>query len=238
MRIITIRNRWLRVATMFSIAVVVLNLLTLRYLVVDSLNAVNMTVLEGRKIIIDPGHGGIDRGASGNGIIEKEVNLALGIKLRDVLKNYGVLVMMTREDDVDYYTKGKSGKRNDLLHRVDMINQSEAEIFISLHVDSIKGNTRPGAQVFYGTKWEESKQLAETMQQALKDFPPGNKRQTRQDKDIIVLNAPNIPGILIEAGFLSDSVEAVKLRDSTYQQKMAEAIARALAYHFSQNVGR
>lgn len=238
MRIIAVRQRSLRIIAMFSIAVVVLNLLTLRYLVSDSIETVNLAALEGKKIIIDPGHGGIDDGASGNGVVEKAVNLAIALKLRDILQTHNATAVLTREEDVDYYTKGKGGKRTDLLRRVELINASEAEVFISIHVNSIKGSVRPGAQVFYGPKFAQSKALAEVMQQAMKHFPPGNKRQVKQDKDIIVLNAPTMPGILIEAGFLSDSREAALLLDDVYQQKLAEYIAKGLAYHFSQNVGR
>ncbi len=238
MRIIAVRQRSLRIIAMCSIAVVVLNLLTLRYLVSDSIETVNLAVLEAKTVIIDPGHGGIDDGASGNGVVEKTVNLAIALKLRDILQANNVNVVLTRDTDIDYYTRGKGGKRTDLLRRVELINASGAEVFISIHVNSIKGAVRPGAQVFYGPKFAQSKALAEVMQQAMKHFPPGNKRQVKQDKDIIVLNAPTMPGILIEAGFLSDTKEAALLLDDTYQQKLAEYIAKGLAYHFSQNVGR
>lgn len=237
MRIFAIRQRSLRIAAVCSIAVVVLNLLTLRYLVSDSLETVNMALLEGRTIAIDPGHGGIDGGASGNGIMEKDLNLAIARALQDVLAAHGAKPFLTRDSDTDYYTKGKGGKRNDLVKRVELINDSGAEVFVSIHLNSFKGaNIKPGAQVFYGTKFAESKGLAEIVQQALMNFPSGNKRQAKQDKDIIVLNGPNIPGILVEAGFLSDSNEAARLADPAYQQKLAEYIARGLAYYFSQKV--
>lgn len=238
MQIITISRRWLRVAAMFSIAAVALNFLTLQYLAVGLIDEADLNLLATRKIIIDPGHGGIDDGASGNGIVEKEVNLAIALKIRDVLSSHGANVQLTREGDIDYYTKGKGGKRNDLLRRIEMINASGAEVFISVHVNSIRGTVRPGAQVFYSPKLPESKKIAEALQQALKEFPPGNKRLPQEDKDILVLNAPSVPGILLEAGFLSNSKEAINLRDASYQQKMAEMIAKGLAYHFSQNVGR
>lgn len=238
MRIIAVRQRSLRLIAMCSIAVFVLNLLTLRYLVSDSIETVNLAVLAGKTISIDPGHGGIDDGASGNGVVEKTVNLAIALKLKDILQAHDATAVLTRDADIDYYTRGKGGKRTDLQRRVELINASGAEVFVSIHVNSIKGVVRPGAQVFYGPKFAQSKALAEVMQQAMKHFPPGNKRQVKQDKDILVLNAPTMPGILIEAGFLSDAKEAVLLLDDAYQQKLAEYIAKGLAYHFSQNVGR
>lgn len=235
MRILAIRQRRLIFATVFSIAVVVLNLLTLRYLVADDFDNIDMSILSGHTVVIDPGHGGIDNGASGNGVIEKQVNLAIGQKLAAIMQEHGAIVTMTRDQDIDYYTRGKGGKRNDLEARVDIINKSGAEVFVSIHANSIRGAAWTGAQVFYSPKLVGNKPLAEVVQRALKNFPPGNKRQAKQDKDIIVLNAPNIIGVLVETGFLSNPQEAAQLKDESYQQKLAEQIARALAYHFYQN---
>lgn len=201
-------------------------------------DTVDLSILNGRHIAIDPGHGGIDGGASGNGVTEKKVNLSIALKLADVLKANGTQVTLTREDDIDYYTKGKGGKRSDLTKRVDIINQSGADFFVSIHVNSIRGGSLTGAQVFYGGKYPSSKILAENVQLYLKNFPPGNKRQAKQDMDIIVLNATDIPGVLVETGFLSNKGEAAKLLNTEYQQNMANHIAKALAYHLTQNVAR
>ena len=76
------------------------------------------------------------------------------------------------------------------------------------------------------------------IQRALYNCPPGNKRQAKQDSEIIVLNEPNIPGVLVEVGFLTSKREASLLTDPQYQQKLATQIAKGLAYHFSQNVER
>lgn len=201
-------------------------------------DTVDLSILKGRHIAIDPGHGGIDGGASGNEVTEKKVNLSIALKLADVLKANGTQVTLTREDDIDYYTKGKGGKRSDLTKRVDIINQSGADFFVSIHVNSIRGGSLTGAQVFYGGKYPSSKILAENVQLYLKNFPPGNKRQAKQDMDIIVLNATDIPGVLVETGFLSNKGEAAKLLNTEYQQNMANHIAKALAYHLTQNVAR
>ena len=231
-------RRWrIVMAAMFSIAAVVLNMLTLQYLHADNLGIVDMSSLTGKKIMLDPGHGGIDDGASGNGLIEKDLNLTIARRLRDVLQAHGAEVMMIRDSDIDFYTRGKGGKRNDLMRRVEMINTPGADVFVSIHADAIKATVRPGAGVLYGAT-TGSKELAEILQLALKDCPQGNKRQAKQDKGIIVLNASTIPGALIETGFLSESADAANLRDSAYQQAMAERLAKGLAYHFSHNVGR
>lgn len=237
MRVIFVKLRWMGVVATFSIAAIVLNLLTLQHLELDRLESADMTKLQGKVIMIDAGHGGIDDGASGNGIIEKELNLTIALKLRDTLVGYGAQVVMIRDTDVDFYTKGKGGKRNDLMKRVEMINTSGADLFLSIHVDSIKAAVRPGAQVLYGVRNEESKKLAEALQLALKDCPPGNKRPAKEDKVIIVLNDSTIPGVLVETGFLSEKAEAANLRNPIYQDKMAQRLAKGLAYHFTYNVG-
>lgn len=238
MRILTVRRQRVVSAVVFSIAVVVLNLLTLRYLVLADIENADLSVLNGKTIAIDAGHGGIDDGAKWHGIDEKNINLAIATKLAAVLTANGATTVLTREDDVDYYTRGKGGKRNDLLKRAEIIEKSGANLYLSIHCNAIKGANWSGAQVFYNPSKEENKQLAEILQQALKKFPPGNKRQVKQDSDIILLKSVTIPGVLIEAGFISNPTEAAQLNNEAYQQKLAEAIAKALAYHFSQNVER
>ncbi|SDF39994.1 Germination-specific N-acetylmuramoyl-L-alanine amidase [Sporomusa acidovorans DSM 3132] len=238
MRVLAIRRKRVLSALLFSIAVVVLNLLTLRYLVMVDLDNVDLTVLNGKTIAIDAGHGGIDDGAKGNGLVEKNINLAIAAKLASILADNGAKTVFTREGDIDYYTKGKGGKRNDLLKRAEIIDASGANLYLSIHCNAIKGANWSGAQVFYNPKLEENRQLAEIAQQALRNFPSGNKRQAKQDSDIILLKTVTIPGVLIEAGFISNPTEAAQLNTEAYQQKLAESIAKALAYHFSQNVGR
>ncbi|SCM81748.1 Germination-specific N-acetylmuramoyl-L-alanine amidase [uncultured Sporomusa sp.] len=238
MRLWAVRRQRLLHAVVFSIAVVVLNLLTLRYLVVDDIENANLAVLAGKTIAIDAGHGGIDDGAKWNGIEEKNINLAIALKVAQVVAANGATPVFTREGDIDFYTRGKGGKRNDILKRVEIIDSSGAQVFVSLHCNAIKGTNWSGAQVFYNPKLAGNKQLAETMQQALKNFPPGNKRQVKQDSDILILKSVNTPGVLIEAGFISNPAEAAQLNSEAYQQKLAEYIAKGLAYHFSQNVGR
>lgn len=238
MRIVTVSRRILARVAVFGIALVAINLLTLRYLVFDDLENADMSKLAGQVVAIDPGHGGIDGGASGNGLMEKDITLKVAVKLAGVLETNGATAVLTRNDDVDFYTKGKGGKRNDLMTRVEAINHSGANVFVSIHCNAIRDARQSGSQVFYHPGREENRLIAETVQRALKSFPPGNRRQAKKDLDIIVLNATNIPGVLVEIGYLTNKREAGLLADEQYQQNLAEHIAKALAYHFSQNVGR
>jgi N-acetylmuramoyl-L-alanine amidase len=221
-----------------SVAVVVLHFLSTYYLVNDDIENIDMSVLAGHSIAIDPGHGGIDSGASGNRVAEKDITLAISAKLAALLEQYGVNVILTREEDIDYYTRGKGGKRNDLLERIKRIEDSGAELFLSIHCNAYRGANLSGAQVFYNPQLEQNKKLAETLQRVLKGFPMGNKRQAKEDLHILLLKKINIPGVLIETGYVTNKEEAVLLADDSYQQKMIENIARALAYHFRQNAAR
>ncbi|CUH95187.1 putative membrane protein [Propionispora sp. 2/2-37] len=238
MRIVSIQRKNWQWLAVFSVAVVVLNYLAIRFLAADDIENVNLENLQGRRIAIDPGHGGIDSGASGHGVIEKEVNMAIAGKVTKILQDHGAVIFLSREGDNDYYTRGKGGKRNDLLTRIDKIEQAQPEVFVSIHCNAIKGPDLSGAQVFYSPKFEQSKQLAEVMQRALKDFPPGNRRQAKQDLHILMLNGIKVPGVLVETGYLTNKKEASRLADPAYQEELAGHIAKALAYHFSKNAGQ
>lgn len=236
MRVFLIRSSSLPVLAMFSIAVVVLAFLSLGPMGNEDIQNVDMSILAGRRIAIDPGHGGIDDGASANHVIEKEITLAISKKLASVLEKHGASVVFTRESDIDYYTRGKGGKRNDLLKRIQIIENSGAEIFISVHCNAFRSVNLSGAQVFYSPKFAENKILAENLQHAIKEISPSNRRLAKADVAILLLNGINMPGVMIETGYVTNQQEAILLADPTYQEKLVEYIAKGLAYHFSLNV--
>ena len=227
-----------KLLAIFSIALVVMNFLTLRYLAMDDVDQADLAMVAGHSVILDPGHGGIDSGASSNQAVEKEITLSIALKVGEILRNHGAHVFFTRSSDMDYYTRGKGGKRNDLIKRTAMIEEAGAEMFVSIHCNAIRLEGQFGAQVFYNPKLEENKELALIMQRALRDFPNGNKRQAKEDLHILLLKEVSIPGVLVETGYLTKKEEARRLSDAAYQQKMAEQIAKGLAYHFSQKVER
>lgn len=239
MWMVSLRRRSLKLlAVIGALAAVAVNLLTAPFPGSDDIAGANLGSLAGRVIVLDPGHGGVDSGAKYHGLIEKDITLAIALKLAATLRTNGATVVFTRETDVDYYTRGKGGKRSDLVRRVEIIERAEAAVFVSIHTNAIRGGRWSGAEVYYNPKLAENRLLAETVQQALRDFPPGNKRQAKQDSDIIVLKDTSVPGVLVEVGFLSNPREAAMLADDAYQEKLALQIARALAYHFSHNVAR
>ena len=217
---------------LFSLSILVINMLMFRYLVNADIESVDLSVLNGHTIIIDPGHGGIDSGARYNNLLEKNINLALSKKLGQFLSAYGATVLYTREDDSDYYTKGTGGKRNDLLKRVEFINQSNAEVFVSIHCNAVRDSQWYGSQVFYNPKNQANKFIAEIMQDLLKKFPPNNKRQAKQDLQILLLNSTEKPGVLVETGYLSNKNESRLLSDGEYQDRMVMQLTKGLAYYF------
>lgn len=207
-------------------------------LVAGDIDQADLNLLSGHICVIDPGHGGVDGGATANGVIEKTITLEIATKVEQILTSHGATVIMTRDRDVDYYTKGKGGKRSDLDKRIEMINTANAELFVSIHLNAINNGNIKGAQVFYGGKSEESKTIAKIMQDAVKSFPLGNHRQALQDLDILVLNATDIPGVLVECGYVTNKSEAEQLMTKEYQQKIAWQIAKGLAYYFNKKVSR
>lgn len=224
----------LKKVVLFGAAFCMINLLALRYFANEALETVDLSYLQGRNIVIDAGHGGIDSGARYNNLLEKDITLAISLKLGELLQAQGATVQYTRDGDQDYYTKGKGGKRNDLLTRIDMINQSGADLFVSVHCNAVKGEQWFGSQVFYNPKSEKNKRLAELMQALLKKYPPNNKRMEKEDQKILILKSAQIPGVLLETGYLSNPKEAALLSDQTYQAALAGQVVKALACYMKE----
>ncbi|MDQ0091854.1 N-acetylmuramoyl-L-alanine amidase [Paenibacillus anaericanus] len=190
--------------------------------------------LAGVTIALDAGHGGPDGGAvSKQGIIEKDINLAVALYLRDYLQQAGAIVVMTREDDRDLAgadTKGyKKRKSEDLKQRVRFIEENEAKLFLSIHMNSVPSSRWSGAQTFYNKQNEDSVNLAQLVQQELKVNLENTDRVAKQsDKTVYLLEALKIPAVLVEVGFLSHPEESKWLKDDAYQRKVAGAIYKGI----------
>lgn len=181
--------------------------------------------------IIDAGHGGEDGGAvAADGTIESDINLAIAQRVEDVLAFLGKNTLMTRSDEQAVYSEGavtlREKKRSDLKNRVEMINEYEDVVLISIHQNSLPSTPSVhGAQVFYNTI-DGADQLAEQVQQSLnQSVNIGNeKTQKAIDSTIYLMRQVNCPAILVECGFLSNPSETKELQDSAYQTKLAVAI--------------
>lgn len=198
-------------------------------------------------LVIDPGHGGFDGGAeAADGTQEKDINLAIALKLADMAANYPVKVILTRERDMalTLETENTSKKREDLLRRKEIMKEAGADLAVSIHLNSFPQNTSVhGAQIFYPAaegktdeertgeqrKEQTSKLFAESVQKALEtDISDGTERVSMKKNDILLFKNPPCRIILAECGFLSNPEEAGRLKTAEYQQKLAEAIWKGI----------
>lgn len=195
--------------------------------------------LAGQTIVLDAGHGGADGGAvSKQGVIEKDINLAVSLYLRDYLQQAGAVVVMTREEDRDLAdpdTKGyKKRKTEDLKQRVRFIEEQQARLFISIHMNSIPSPRWRGAQTFYYLNHGDSPTLADLIQEELRRNLENTDRVAKQsDQSVYILEAITIPAALVEVGFLSNPEEASLLGNEAYQQKVAASIYQGILRYTS-----
>lgn len=178
-------------------------------------------------IVLDPGHGGRDPGKVGiNGALEKDINLAIALKLKSLLEQNDIRVIMTRDTDDGLYKDSDNNKKAvDMRNRVDIINNSKAVLAVSVHQNSYTSEEIKGAQVFYYTKSPEGKQFAGVMQNQLKaTLMDGNKREAKSNDSYYMLRKTECPIVIVECGYLSNTGEATLLLTEDYQEEMAWAI--------------
>ena len=187
-------------------------------------------------IIIDAGHGGEDGGTSGkDGTLEKELNLSISKKLRDLFCAAGYKVVMTRETDILLYDKNadyKGRKKElDLAKRVEIANSYENAVFISIHMNAFPDTKYSGLQVYYSKNHAASSEIANNIQTAVQEhLQKDNNRQTKPaGLNIFVLDRVRIPAVLIECGFLSNADECHKLTQDEYQKELSLTIFFAVS---------
>ena len=187
-------------------------------------------------VVLDAGHGGRDGGAvSKNGILEKDLNFAVTNVLYDILTLCGTDTVMTRTtdslvcDENDPALKGKL-KMTDLKNRLTIAEEKPNSIFVSIHMNNFPIEKYSGLQVYYSPNNAASLGLAETVQDAVrKALQPNNDRQVKPaGSNIFLLDRISTPAVLVECGFLSNSAEAQKLTDKTYQTQLALVLADSI----------
>lgn len=184
--------------------------------------------LIGKVIYLDPGHGGTDPGAIYKDIYEKDITLSICKKLKDILEREGAIVYMTRYDDYDLSTTTYNRKRNDLNNRAKVINESMADIYISIHLNSVSSSTWRGAQVFYDDINKNNKEIATILQLTL-----NKERKIKEIDDILMNRKIKVPGVLIEAGFLSNPNDRYLLKNSNYQYELCNEIKDGIIEYFT-----
>ena len=179
--------------------------------------------LTGRVVAVDAGHGGPDGGVSHGGVVEKEINLDVALRLRAYLEALGARVVMTREtDDVPF-----TSVRGSLDVRLQRALQGEAHIFVSIHANSYPDPSQFGAQSFYHPSSEEGRRLALLIQEELVRLQPENYREALA-ADYYVLRLCHCPAVLVEVGFLSNAGDRRRLSDPAWRDRLAQAILRGL----------
>ena len=189
-------------------------------------------------IVIDPGHGGLDPGKIGiNDELEKNINLEIALKLKEKLEDMNVNVVLTRDDDTQLSSDNDKGwKKTDMRNRVKIINDSKADLCISIHQNSYSSQNVKGAQVFYSSNNDKSRVLAESIRNSVVSLLQNdNTRELKPaNSDIYLLDNATVPAVIVECGFLSNDEERAKLLDSGYQSEMAYSIAMGVLEYIDQ----
>ena len=178
-------------------------------------------------VVIDVGHGGIDSGkVSADGVLEKDVNLAIAKKLKVLLEQEDVSVTLTRESDTGLYHESDSNKKvADLQNRCALIEKTDPDCTVSIHQNSFSSPEVRGAQVFYYGQSSEGETLAKLVQASLtRRVDPGNHRQAKANESYYLLKRTVSPTVIVECGFLSNPEEAALLTSEDYQNRLVWAI--------------
>ena len=188
-------------------------------------------------IIIDPGHGGVDGGATScTGKLESSYNLEISLRLNDLFHLLGYDTKMIRTTDTSIYTKGETiaqKKVSDLKERVRIANETENALLLSIHQNNFSDGKYSGAQVFYGRE-EGSQALAKQLQEAfVSTLNPGSKRQSKKSDGVYLMEHIDCTGVLIECGFLSNAQEEAKLRSPEYQRQLCCVIVATVSRFLS-----
>ena len=186
--------------------------------------------LTGKVIIIDPGHGSEDSGANVGNIFEKDINLKISLYLEKELERLGATTILTRTEDNDLSTpNARYRKKSDFDNRIKLINESNANMYLSVHLNYLNNSLYSGPQVFYN---KDNKELAKLIQNALNKYTKENREVKNIPKDTYMYSKLKVPGVLIECGFLSNPKERAKLVNEEYQKLIAKAISEGVLEYY------
>jgi N-acetylmuramoyl-L-alanine amidase len=183
-------------------------------------------------VVIDPGHGGRDGGAvADDGTLEKDLNLAVALKLKSILESADIHVVMTRETDVELASPDSSHKKaDDLKARLQLAQDQKNAIFVSIHMNQFPIEKYRGLQVYYSENHAESLTLAQAIQNTTQSALQNTEdRKVKPAGDSIYLMSHlEIPAVLVECGFLSNKEERELLKNEVYQKKLALCLSAAI----------
>lgn len=228
---------------LFISSVIVCSIISCSFFDKKNLNVepVSSTPVSNHTVILDAGHGNPDGGATNlNGdIIESELNLQIVLRLQNLLESANCNVILTRSDENGIYETDANSIRDkkisDMKNRVKIANSSEAEIFVSIHMNKLEQTKYSGWQTFYKNKDEISRQIAQNVQTSLNHFmKKENNREIKSISGIYLTKHVKIPLIIVECGFLSNQEEAELLNSDTYQDELAWSIYIGIMDYFKE----
>ena len=200
-------------------------------------NVMNRSVQKAEYCIcVDSGHGGNDPGTIGvAGTKEKEVNLAIALKLKKSLEKQNIRVVMTRTDDRNLADANASNeKMSDMKNRVKKMDSEQPDMVVSIHQNSYIDSSAKGAQVFYYSESEEGKKLAEILQKNLIEIADQeNNRVAKANTSYYILKNTSAPTVIVECGFLSNPEEESRLISAAYQEKLVEALQKGICEYLN-----
>ncbi len=191
--------------------------------------------LLGKYICLDAGHGGRDSGALSSSFMEKDMNLLLTQKLEKELVSKGAFVYMTRDGDYDLSRSTVNKKRDDLYRRVLMINQSGCDMYVSMHLNASPSTRWNGIQVFYSNILKENKVIADVITHTMKENMK-NVRDVKCENGYYMYSKLKVPGVLVEAGFVSNPNDNYKIRQGKYQDILIHNIVLGIENYFNYKV--
>lgn len=203
-------------------------------LTIFKVDANNLTYpLIGKIFVLDAGHGGVDNGASYKEVKEDDINLAITLKIKKELEKDGAIVFLTRDGDYDLSKPNAIyRKKSDFDNRIKVINNSKANMYLSIHLNYYSNSKYYGPQIFYTNNLKENETIAKYIQEEL-NKNLNTKREIKMNNTNYMYPKLNVKGVLIECGFLSNSIDRVNLQKDEYQEKIAIIIKEAVIKYYN-----
>ena len=201
--------------------------------------------LEGKTIVVDAGPGGVDSGANNSYIKEKDVNLDISLYLEKKLSQNGAKVVMTRTQDAELSKSSKIDRSRyleDLSNRVEIINNADADLFVSIHTNSnVRKPSTRGMIAFYYNSVPQNREIAYALQDVFNTYEfvyDGNSYTShhipQKGKYYILVNS-KVPGVIVESGFITNSGDLFLLKTKEYRLHIADAVCKGIINYFTKS---
>lgn len=190
-------------------------------------------------LVIDAGHGGIDAGTIGvDNANEKDINLSIALMLYDFAMVSGISSFLVRDGDYLVYSDNDDKSRSDLYNRMDYINSIENSSLISIHQNHFQDSCEWGMQIWYSPNDDKSKIMADNILEITKsNLQSDNTRLNKKsDSSYYLLYKAQVPSIMVECGFMSNSDENKKLQDNKYQKQLAYSIMLGFSEYITEEL--